>query len=98
MDAKEKFAAFMMGEKIYEITIKMEDPQSGDIFELPIVYSPATAFDIATIYSDLDPKDSVEVQFDYTMQLFNFCIRNFKFVNVQRELRITSLVKSQCRI
>lgn len=85
--AKKEFADFMAGEKIYEFTLSVENPKTGDIFDIPIVYSQATAFDIMTIYADLDPKDSVEVQFDYTMQLFNFCIDSrcgIRFVNVPK--------------
>ena len=85
--AKQEFADFMNGEKIYEFMLSIENPKNGDIFDIPIIYSQATAFDLMTIYADMDPKDSPEVQFDYTMQLFNFCIVpqcGIRFVNVPK--------------
>ena len=77
------FADFMKGEKIYEIIIEFENPEGG-IFEVPVVYTPATAFDLAVIYGDFDKDEDTEGQFEYTAQLFNFCIKGdcgIKFVN-----------------
>jgi hypothetical protein len=81
---RSEFAAFMKGEKIYETVITMTDPMTKDTFEVPVVYSPATAFDIATIYADIDKDASTEEQFDYTTQLFQFAIRSPRFVNVPK--------------
>lgn len=79
-----EFAKFMRGNRVMEFTMKMENPITGDVFELPIVYEPATAFDVAEIYADLDKNASTEEQFERTMEIFNICVKNVKFVNTPR--------------
>jgi len=80
---RKDFAEFMKGEQIYEIPIEFVNPE-GTVYEIPIVYTPATAFDLAVIYGDFDKNEDTEGQFEYTAQLFNFCIKGecgVRFVN-----------------
>lgn len=86
-DARQEFARFMKGAKKYEIIIEFENPQTDEIFEVPIIYTPATAFDLAAIYADFDADADVEEQFDYSCDVFNFCIDRacgIKFVNCEK--------------
>lgn len=69
------FARFMKGERVYKTTIKFEDPTSDVVYEIPVEYEQATAFDFAAIYSDIDPSATLEDRFEYDMQLFNFCVK-----------------------
>lgn len=74
------FGQFMRSEKIYEIEVKMEGPD-GTIFKIPIVYVPATAYQIAKVYEDAKKDMTTEESFDYMAELFNMCVRNWSFSN-----------------
>lgn len=86
-NSRKEFASFMKGSKKYEIIIEFENPQTDEIFEIPIVYTPATAFDLAAIYADFDADSDTEEQFEYSCDVFNFCIDRacgIKFVNCEK--------------
>jgi len=75
------FGKFMRTEQIYEIEVKFEGPD-GTTFTIPVVYTPATAFQIAKVYEDAKKDMETEETFDYMADLFNITIRNWRFVNV----------------
>jgi len=76
-----EFADFMgSSEKIYEIMVPVEAPD-GRLFQLPIVYSPATAYTIAKIYEDMSRNATTEDIFDRMCDLFNHCIKNWTFIS-----------------
>lgn len=83
---RKEFAAFMKGQRLYKTDIVFEDPLTGTEYEIPIEYEQATAFDLAAIYSDLDPNAGPEEQFEYSTDLFNFCVkyRGATFVNCEK--------------
>lgn len=75
------FGQFMRSEQIYEIEVKIEGPD-GTVFKIPVVYTPATAYQIAKIYEDAKKEMETDETFDYMADLFNLCIKNWRFSNV----------------
>ena len=83
---RKEFAEFMKGSKLYETDIIFEDPKTGKEYAIPIEYEQATAFDLANIYNGLDPNATPEEQFEYSVDLFNYCVkyRGATFVNCDK--------------
>lgn len=79
-ESLDQFAQFMRGEKLFEIRISMEGPD-GSTFEIPIVYEPMTAYQIAKIFEDATPNNTPDEQFDYLADILNESVRNWKFSN-----------------
>lgn len=67
-------------EETFKKTLVFESPD-GENFDLEIEYTPATAYDLAVIYDGYD-NPTVEEIFDLMAELFNYTIKNIKWVNV----------------
>lgn len=82
-DSRSEYAKFMGGEKLYENMLTFTDLNSGNKYEVPFVYRPATAFMLSEIYADIDKDMSVDEQFERFAQLLQVTIIDGpKFVNV----------------
>lgn len=81
--ARDQFASFMRGEQLFELTIRMEG-LDGVTFDIPIIYEPMTAYQIAKIFEDAAPNNTPDEQFDYLADILNEAVRNWTFVNAPK--------------
>ena len=82
-ESRSEYARFMGGEKVYENMLTFKDLNTGNVYEVPFVYKPATAFMLAEIYADIDQNMTVDEQFERFAQLMQATIIDGpRFVNV----------------